>query len=110
MEAFIPYFSLLLNVINHVLTLLVLILFAEVKLPSGITIVFKIQKLRQLIFHPGIMQNLFFVTLKFIFSVENAANILVLFIKPFLAFCKKISTLTLLLPLSLLWYIQTTQL
>src|ERR1700755_794677 len=46
-------------------------------LPSGITVVFKLQKLTLLIFHPGIVQNLSFVTLKTHFSVENAIIFLV---------------------------------
>ena len=40
-------------------------------LPSGIN-VFKLQKLTQLIFHPGIVQNLFYEIQKTLFSVANA--------------------------------------
>ena len=47
------------------------------------------QRLMQLIFHPGIMQNLFFATLKFLFSVENAANFLVLFHQAFSCILQK---------------------
>jgi hypothetical protein len=51
------------------------VLFAAGMLPYGITIVFKFQKLMQLIFHPGIVQN---VTLKTPFSLENATIPLIL--------------------------------
>src|ERR1700755_404019 len=41
-------------------------------LPSGITVVFKLQKLTQFIFHPGIVQNLYFEIPKTVFSVVYA--------------------------------------
>src|ERR1044072_3810162 len=64
--------SLPLNLINLGLTLLVLVLSAAGMLPSGTTVVFKLQNLMQLIFHPGIVQNLFFEILKTLFSVADA--------------------------------------
>ncbi|KAL7640486.1 UNVERIFIED_CONTAM: hypothetical protein RMT77_008761 [Armadillidium vulgare] len=71
-------------------------------LPSGITVVFKLQKLTLLIFHTGIVQNLSFVTLKTSFSVENAIIFLVPLLLVLSGILQKMSTLTLLLPLSLL--------
>src|ERR1051325_10954215 len=94
--------SLLLNLTNLGLTLLVLVLSTAGMLPSGITVVFKLQKLMQLIFHPGIVQNLFSVTLKTPFSAYNATIFLVLLLHALSGILQKMSTLTLLLPLSLL--------
>ena len=94
--------SLPLNLINLALTLLVLVLSATGMLPSGITVVFKLQKLTLLIFHPGIVQNLSFVTLKTSFSVENAIIFLAPLPLALSGILQKMSTLTLLLPLSLL--------
>src|SRR6201990_1278614 len=70
--------SLLLNLTNLGLTLLILVLFAAGMLPSGNTVVFKLQKLTQIIFHPGIEQKLFFEILKTLFSVENSIIFLAL--------------------------------
>src|ERR1044072_7479886 len=72
MEAYIPHFLLLLNLTNLDLTLLVLVLSAAGMLSSGITVVFKLQKLTLLTFHPGIVRNLFFGIPKTLFSVANA--------------------------------------
>src|ERR1044072_8561547 len=94
--------SILLNLTNLGLILLVLALSAAGMLPSGITVVFKLQKLKLLIFHPGIVQNLSFVTLKTHLSVENAIIFLVPLLHVLSAIFQKMSTLTLLLPLSLL--------
>ncbi|KAL7630948.1 UNVERIFIED_CONTAM: hypothetical protein RMT77_018763 [Armadillidium vulgare] len=47
------------------------------KLSSEITVVFKLQKLTQLTFHPGTVQNLSFVTLKLLFSLKNVITFLV---------------------------------
>src|ERR1044072_5595733 len=68
------FLSLLLNLTNLGLTLLVLAQSAAGMFPSGITVVFKLLKLTLLIFHPGIVQNLSFVTLKTHFSVKKKGN------------------------------------
>ncbi|KAL7640812.1 UNVERIFIED_CONTAM: hypothetical protein RMT77_009087 [Armadillidium vulgare] len=52
-------------------------LFAAGMLSSGITVIFKLQKLIQLIFHPGIVLNLFFVTPKTLFFVVKTIILLV---------------------------------
>src|SRR6201990_1116111 len=64
---------------NLGLILLVLMLSTAGMLPLGITVVFKLQKLTPLIFHPGIVQNLFFEMPKTLFSVENAIIFLAFF-------------------------------
>src|ERR1700755_1370332 len=94
--------SLLLNLANFDLTLLVLALSAAGMLPSEFTVVFKLQKLMQLIFHPGIVQNLFFEIPKTIFSSVNAMIFLALLPLALSGISQKMSTLTLLLALSIL--------
>src|SRR6201990_3328821 len=71
-------------------------------LPSGTTVVFKLQNLTQLIFHPGIVQNLFYEIQKTLFSNANAMIFLAPLPLALSGILQKMSTLTLLLPLSLL--------
>src|ERR1700755_820195 len=90
--------SLQLNLTSLGSTLFVLMLFAAVMLPSGITVIFKLQELKLLPFHSGIVQNLFSITPKTLFLIENVISFLFFFFVNFLAFCKKMSILTMLLP------------
>ena len=102
MEAYIPLSFPSTKLTNICLTMFVLAIFPAGMLPSGITVVFELQKIMLLIFHPGIVQNLSFVTLKTPFSVENAIIFLVPLLHVLSGILQKMSTLTLLLPLSLL--------
>src|ERR1700755_3475253 len=92
---------LLLNLTNLGLTLLILVLFAAGMLPSGITVVFKLKKLKQLIFHPGIVQNIFFEIPKTIFSAPNAIIFLAPLPLALSGILQNMSTLNFFLPLSL---------
>src|ERR1044072_9261370 len=94
--------SLLLNLTSLGLTLLVFALSTVGILTSEITVVFKLLKLIQFIFHPGIVQNLFFEIPKTLFSAANAIIFLDLLPLDLSGILQKMSTLTLLLPLSLL--------
>src|ERR1044072_7984330 len=71
--------SLLLNLTNLGLTLLVLALSAVGMLPSEINVIFKLLIIIQFIFHPGIVHNLLFFEIpKTLFSAANAIIFLAL--------------------------------